>query len=104
MTSKWESWSRGTNSRLPFGVKVKHNLSIAIPFSHVVRRDAFGYLGEDGQSFEFSIFFFSHFIKHSFHRKTHVILEFCICSDYSIRKGVRKVIGSIPTFDWKDDR
>ena len=61
MTSKWESWSRGTNSRLPFGVKVKHNRSIAIPFSHVVRRDAFGYLGEDGQSFEFSIFFFFSF-------------------------------------------
>ena len=58
MTSKWKSWSRGTNSRFPFGVKVKHNLSIAIPFSHVVRRDAFGYLGKDGQSFEFSIFFF----------------------------------------------
>ena len=44
-----------------------HLKDIAVSFSHVVRRDALGYLGEDKQSFKFSIFY-SHFTMHSFHR------------------------------------
>ena len=33
------------------------HLDIAVSFSHVVRRDVYGYFGEDGQPFEFPIFF-----------------------------------------------
>ena len=39
---------------------------ISVSVFRVHRRDAFGYLGEDGKSFEFSMYI-SHFTRHNFH-------------------------------------
>ena len=49
MKNKGKTWSRGTNSRLPFGVNVYLNLSNIIPLtlmgSESIAHSAFGLMG-----------------------------------------------------------